>query len=92
MPLNRLALSALGTLALGPFEADAAIPAGLSAFSPFGPAAASLVFANNRLADRTELPAELAARGVIVTTLAEAAVKHADLLKAHFMARPQKLG
>jgi Fe-S cluster assembly protein SufD len=30
--------------------------------------------------------------GVIVTTLAEAATKHADLLKAHFMAQPQKLG
>ena len=36
--------------------------------------------------------AELAAKGVIVTTLAEAVVKHADLLKAHFMAQPQKLG
>ena len=37
-------------------------------------------------------PPELAARGVIFTTLAEAVVKHPDLLKAHFMAQPQKLG
>src|SRR5206468_4031146 len=30
--------------------------------------------------------------GVVVTTLAEALVTHADLLKAHFLAQPQKLG
>ena len=55
-------------------------------------AIASLTFTNNTLASRTALPADLAAKGVIVTTLAEAVVKHADLLKAHFMAQPQKLG
>ncbi len=55
-------------------------------------AVAELTFANNTLSSRTALPADLAAKGVIVTTLAEAAVKHADLLKAHFMAQPQKLG
>src|SRR6185369_10415100 len=67
--------------------------------SPFGSAA--LTFVNNSLSapgsatersdkfsrERTDLPP-----GVIVTTLAEAAVKHADLLKAHFMVQPQKLG
>jgi len=52
----------------------------------------SLTFANNILASRTPSPAELAAKGVIVTTLAEAIVQHPDLLKAHFMAQPQKLG
>ncbi len=52
----------------------------------------SLTFANNTLASRTALPADLAAKGVIVTTLAEAIVQHPDLLKAHFMAQPQKLG
>ncbi len=49
-----------------------------------------LAFTNNLLSTRAAtdpLPA-----GVIVTTLAEAAVKHADLLRAHFMAQPQKLG
>ena len=61
--------------------------------APFGPAA--LTFLNNTL---TPVGRELAhasvalPAGVIVTTLAEAAVKHADLLKAHFMAQPQKLG
>lgn len=55
--------------------------------------AAELTFVNNvavaggDLRERFNLPA-----GVIVTTLAEAAVKHPDLLKAHFMAQPQKLG
>ena len=37
-------------------------------------------------------PLELASRGVIFTTLSEAVIKHEDLLKAHFMAQPQKLG
>src|ERR1043165_1475712 len=37
------------------------------------------------------VPAGLRA-GRIVSTLTEAAVKRADLLKAHFMAQPQKLG
>jgi Fe-S cluster assembly protein SufD len=36
--------------------------------------------------------AEFAARGVIFMTLAEAVVKHPDLIKSHFMAQPQKLG
>ncbi len=53
--------------------------------------AASLTFVNNTLirgaAAESKLPA-----GVIVTTLAEAAVRHADLLQEHFMAQPQKLG
>jgi Fe-S cluster assembly protein SufD len=54
--------------------------------------AASLRFVNNRLAPGGGLPADLAARGVILTTLAEAARHHPDLLKAHFMAQPQRLG
>ena len=52
--------------------------------------AAEITFVNNvarPVAVSTPLPA-----GVIVTTLAEAAVKHADLVRAHFMAQPQKLG
>lgn len=57
----------------------------------FGPAA--LTFVNNvSTATGAAQRADLAAKGVIVTTLAEAAAKHADLLKAHFMAQPQKLG
>jgi Fe-S cluster assembly protein SufD len=53
--------------------------------------AASLTFVNNSVmrgaASASKLPA-----GVIVTTLSDAIENHADLLKAHFMAQPQKLG
>ncbi len=63
--------------------------------SPIAPLAvanaASLTFVNNT-ALRGAISASQLPAGVIVTTLAEAAVKHADLLKAHFMAQPQKLG
>ena len=67
-------------------------PGGKTNIAPFPVAsAASLTFVNNTLirgaASESKLPA-----GVIVTTLDEAAAKHADLLKAHFMAQPQKLG
>lgn len=53
---------------------------------------AALTFINNVLAGSTLLAPELTAKGVIVTTLAAAAKSHPDLLKAHFMAQPQKLG
>ena len=56
--------------------------------SPFGPAA--LAFVNNTLVSRIT-PVGLPA-GVIVTTLAEAAVEHGELLRQHFMAGPQRLG
>ena len=86
--------SNIGTLTLDGF-ASAASGKGktaetISAFSEVE-RSASLVFANNALASRS-VAKELEAKGVIVTTLAEAATKHADLLKAHFMAQPQKLG
>ena len=60
-----------------------------SVAAPFGPAA--LTFINNSLAPSDASPAALPP-GVIVTTLIDAALKHADLLRAHFMAQPQKLG
>ena len=53
---------------------------------------AALTFINNVLAGSTLLAPELTAQGVIVTTLASAAAAHPDLLRAHFMAQPQKLG
>jgi len=58
--------------------------------APFGVAA--LTFKNNLLISDTSSKTDLAAKGVIVSTLAEAVTSHADLLKAHFMAQPQKLG
>lgn len=65
------------------------VPAGLSVDAPFGTPA--LAFVNNTLASR-DTSAVALPPGVIVTTLAEAVVKHADLVREHFMAQPQKLG
>ncbi len=80
--------SSYGTLTLDGFEVGRVIPGAPSPAFPFGPAA--LWFANNVRSG--ERPRAGLPPGVIVTTLAEAAAKHADLLKAHFMAQPQKLG
>ncbi|MBI4622893.1 MAG: Fe-S cluster assembly protein SufD [Verrucomicrobia bacterium] len=82
--------SGIGTLTLDGFRVQPAVANGLSIDAPFGPPA--LTFVNNAIAARTASPPELATRGVIVTTLADAAVRHAGLLRAHFMAQPQKLG
>ncbi len=82
--------SSLSTLTLDGFQVASAISGAPVPATPFGPAA--LTFVNNRLSARTALATDLAAKGVIVSTLAEATTKHADLLKAHFMAQPQKLG
>src|SRR3954466_12276168 len=68
--------SNISTLTLDGFEVGRVIPNAPTSTSPFGPA--HLAFANNVLSSRTALPADLSARGVIVTTLAEAATKHAD--------------
>jgi len=57
---------------------------------PFGLSA--LTFFNNLLISDRSSKTNLAAKGVIVSTLAEATINHADILKAHFMAQPQKLG
>src|SRR5271155_3080967 len=54
--------------------------------------AASLSFLNGRRSASTPLPADLAARGVVVSTLSEALTRHPELLMEHFMAQPQKLG
>ena len=63
-----------------------------TAFAPFSvESAASLTFVNNQLMRGAAATSQLPP-GVIVTTLAEAAMRHPDLLKAHFMAQPQKLG
>ena len=83
--------SSLGTLTLDGFTPPSAA-SGKSqvASDKFGPT--TLAFTNNRLSAPPNVPAALAAQGVIVTTLAEAAVQHSALLQAHFMAQPQKLG
>jgi Fe-S cluster assembly protein SufD len=82
--------SSLATLSLDGFTFAGTGAASRNAANetPFGTSA--LNFVNNTLTER-QLPKDLPA-GVIVTTLAEAICKHADLLRAHFMAQPQKLG
>jgi Fe-S cluster assembly protein SufD len=82
--------SNISTLTLDGFVANSTSPKDLSLSSPFG--VPSLTFVNNQVASRQALAADLAAKGVIVSTLTEATAKHADILKAHFMAQPQKLG
>ena len=63
-----------------------------SAAEPASPSEAWLTFLNNRLIGAEPLSADLIAQGVIVGTLAQALQKHGDILQAHFMAQPQKLG
>ncbi len=55
-------------------------------------AGARLSFVGNRLLHSTGLSAELVAKGVVITSLADAARQDRDLLIAHFMAQPQRLG
>ncbi len=84
--------SNIGTLTLDGFSLPTAANQKFQIPDLSVPGTAQLTFVNNRLTDRAGLAADLVAKGVIVATLAEAVVKHADLLKAHFMAQPQKLG
>ncbi|HEY5227545.1 MAG TPA: Fe-S cluster assembly protein SufD [Opitutaceae bacterium] len=53
---------------------------------------ATLLFANGRASGGTPLSAELASKGVVVTTLSRALTEHPGILREHFMAQPQKLG
>jgi len=55
-------------------------------------ATAALAFIDNRLERRGRLSPELARRGVVVTSLAEAAITHGEMLREHFMAQAQRLG
>lgn len=57
-----------------------------------GEAAARFIFANNRLISATAPAADLVKAGLVVMTLEEAALKHADLVRKHFMAQEAKLG
>jgi len=82
--------SSIGSLTLDGFAVVADSGQAVSLPSPFGPSA--LTFVNNRLNARTPLTADLKVKGVIVSTLSEATTEHAELLRKHFMAQPQKLG
>jgi Fe-S cluster assembly protein SufD len=56
------------------------------------PRAANLAFTNNRLTSVSALSADLAACGVIFTSLEDALVKHADLVRRYFQAQAANLG
>lgn len=53
---------------------------------------AEIRFANNHLANRTALPPELAAQGVIFCPLEDALQRHGDLVREHFQKYPTNLG
>ena len=55
-------------------------------------AAGTIAFVNNRVVHQDPLPADLAKRGVIFDTLQNALLKHGELVKAHLLAQPSKLG
>ena len=55
-------------------------------------AAGTIAFVNNRVVHQDPLPAGLAQRGVIFDTLQNALLKHGDLVKAHLLTQPSKLG
>ena len=78
---------------VSPAAEGAEPPPGNQAYAALAVApAASLLFVNGRAAGGIPLPTDLAAKGVVATTLSEAISRHADLLREHFMAQPQKLG
>jgi len=84
--------SSISTLTLDGFT----LPSAAATQVPHAPIgikkAAELVFANGRLFSHEPLSAELTARGVIVTTLQDALVKHEALVREHLLAQPPKLG
>lgn len=82
------------TLTLAGFAPGAATAAKAAAPELFSvaDATASLTFCNGSLVARRALPADLAARGVVVATLQEALRSHPDVLREHFLSQPQKLG
>lgn len=80
--------SNLSTLTLDGFEVGRVIPNAPSAIMPMVAAAGSLRFVNNQAAGHEPL----AVKGVIFDTLQNALLKHPDLVKAHLLAQPSKLG
>ena len=80
--------SNLSTLTLDGFEIGRVILNAPSGAAPMVGAAGSLLFVNNQAADHQPL----AVPGVIFDTLQNALLQHGDLVKAHLLAQPSKLG
>jgi Fe-S cluster assembly protein SufD len=86
--------SNLATLTLDGFNATpAAIRFEQMAHRELGVTGAGhLVFANNRLVSSQALDASTAGSGIIFDTLQNALLRHGDLVKAHLLTQPSKLG
>lgn len=85
--------SNIGSLTLDGFTVpDAAAPTPASHADAGIDGLGHLIFANNRLAARGELSADVAKQGVVFCTLQEALVRHGDLVREHLLAQPSKLG
>jgi len=85
--------SNLATLTLDGFNLPTAVEFSEMAHRELGVTGAGhLVFANNRLVSSQPLDASTAGSGIIFDTLQNALTKHADLVKAHLLAQPSKLG
>lgn len=85
--------SNLSTLTLDGFRLEQTIPHVLSAPPLSNIAAASLTFVNNSLAVRTATAADIASQhGIVFDNLQTALLQHGDLIKAHLLAQPSKLG
>jgi Fe-S cluster assembly protein SufD len=85
--------SNLATLTLEGFNLPTAIRFDQMAHREIGvQGAGHLVFANNRLVTQQALDADAARKGIVFDTLQHALLKHGDLVKAHLLAQPSKLG
>ncbi len=85
--------STLSTLTLDGFQVGRLIPTELTVSPLSAITAASLTFVNNTLTLRTATAADIAAQhGIIFDTLQSALLQHGDLIKAHLLAQPSKLG
>jgi Fe-S cluster assembly protein SufD len=85
--------SSIQNVTLDGFEVgDSSSGVPVAASLPSFARSAEIVFANNNLAHRTSLPAELTAKGVIFGPLEEALHKHSDLVRAYFQKNPAALG
>jgi Fe-S cluster assembly protein SufD len=85
--------SNLSTLTLEGFTLPAPVRFDRLAHRELGVTGAGhLVFANNRLVAAQPLDASTAGAGIIFDTLQNALLKHGDLVQAHLLAQPSKLG
>ena len=94
---ERWRFATLQGLSLDGFHVPAAAPTGavapdLKQRSALVPAVAQLTFADDYLLDHAPLPAELARKGVIFLPLAEAVVRHPELLREHLFTHDRALG